>query len=287
MELDTAGYDVVECADGEQALAAAVEHLPDVILLDIEMPVMDGYEAVVALKADERTADIPVVFLTGRSGAQDVVRALRLGGHDYVRKPPEPTELLARVRAALRVKALQDELRTRAAELETVSRTDFLTGLYNRRHTEEHLRMLESGAVRHGYPLSVLLVDVDNFKSVNDTLGHQVGDRVLVGIGQRLQAALRLEDVVGRWGGEEFLMVLPHTSLDQATALAERLRELVCHTPIETGVADDAPLTVTVSIGGAAAEDTGAHELVHLADQGLYEAKQAGRNCVRLHLSPG
>ncbi len=284
MELTSAGYAVLEAADGAQALAAAVEHQPDVILLDIEMPVMDGYETVTALKADPRTQDIPVVFLTGRSGAHDVVRALKLGGHDYVRKPPEPTELLARVNSALRVKSLQDELRARAEELAQMSRTDHLTGLFNRRHTEERLRALDAGAARHGYPLAVLLVDVDHFKQVNDTLGHQTGDEVLVAIGQRLQSGMRLEDVLGRWGGEEFLLVLPHTSVEQAGVLAERLRELIAAEPMTTA---GAALDITVSIGGAAAESPGDHDLVMLADRALYDAKDAGRNCVRLATSAG
>lgn len=284
IELESAGYDVIEAADGEQALAAALQHQPDVVLLDIEMPVMDGYETVQALKADPVTADIPVVFLTGRVGAQDVARALQLGGHDYLRKPPEAAELLARVSAALRVKALQDELRNRAEDLDRMSRTDYLTGLHNRRHMEEHLRMLGAGAKRHGYPLAVLIVDVDHFKNVNDTLGHQGGDDVLTAIAQRLRKALRLEDILGRWGGEEFLVLLAHTSAEAAVALAERLRQEVCATPI---VVTDVALQVTISVGGAAAEVPGDHDLVRQADAQLYAAKDAGRNTVRVTLSEG
>ena len=284
IELESAGYDVIEAADGEQALAAALQHQPDVVLLDIEMPVMDGYETVQALKADPVTAYIPVVFLTGRVGAQDVARALQLGGHDYLRKPPEAAELLARVSAALRVKALQDELRNRAEDLDRMSRTDYLTGLHNRRHMEEHLRMLGAGAKRHGYPLAVLIVDVDHFKNVNDTLGHQGGDDVLTAIAQRLRKALRLEDILGRWGGEEFLVLLAHTSAEAAVALAERLRQEVCATPI---VVTDVALQVTISVGGAAAEVPGDHDLVRQADAQLYAAKDAGRNTVRVTLSEG
>jgi two-component system cell cycle response regulator len=279
MELDTAGYTVVEAADGEQALALAIERQPDVILLDIEMPVMDGYETVVALKADLRTADIPVVFLTGRTDAADVVRALKLGGHDYVRKPPEPAELLARVRAALRVKSLQDELRSRALELDTMTRTDHLTTLFNRRHMEECLRALTAGASRHGYPVVVLIVDVDHFKTVNDTLGHQAGDEVLVELSRRLRSVMRTEDVLGRWGGEEFLLLLPHTTAAQAAFLAERLRAVVSSQPVPTSVGD---LPVSISIGGAAAEVSGHHDLLLTADRELYSAKDAGRN--RVHI---
>ena len=279
MELESAGYTVLEAPDGEQALALAIAQQPDTILLDIEMPVMDGYETVVALKADPRTADIPVVFLTGRTDAADVVRALKLGGHDYVRKPPEPAELLARVRAALRVKTLQDQLRSRADDLDKMTRTDHLTGLFNRRHMEESLRAMTAGASRHGYPIVVLIVDVDHFKSVNDTFGHQAGDEVLVELAIRLHSVMRVEDVLGRWGGEEFLLLLPHTTAAQAAFLAERLRSVVSTTPIATS---QGALPVSISIGGAAAEERGQYDLLLTADRELYSAKDAGRN--RVHI---
>lgn len=284
LELESAGYAVVEAADGQQALAAAAQHRPDVVLLDIEMPVLDGYATVRALKADPGTADVPVVFLTGRAGSEDVVQALRLGGHDYLRKPPEPAELLARVGAAVRVKALQDELRRRAAELDTVSRTDHLTGLHNRRHMEEHLRAQLSASCRHGHPLTVLLVDVDHFKRVNDTVGHTAGDQVLQEVARRMQAGLRGEDLLGRWGGEEFLVLLPFTGAEAARVLAERLRATLAAVPV---VADGQSLSVTVSVGGAAAQAPGAHDLLALADLALYACKQAGRDRVEVRVSPG
>jgi two-component system cell cycle response regulator len=215
------------------------------------------------------------VFLTGRSEAADVVRALKLGGHDYVRKPPEPAELLARVNSALRVKALQDELKQRAEEMERASRTDHLTGLHNRRYMEENLRSLAAGSNRHGFSLSVLIVDVDHFKTVNDTLGHQCGDEVLVEIAARLSRELRAEDLLGRWGGEEFVLLLPHTNAAQASVLAERLRTSVAGTPVKTARGD---LPVSISIGGAAAETSGEHDLLVLADRELYQAKEGGRN---------
>ena len=284
MELENAGFEVVEAVDGAQALTLALSCAPDVVLLDIEMPVMDGYETVQALKADPRTADIPVVFLTGRVGADDVVRALKLGGHDYLRKPPEPAELMARVSAALRVKALQDELKARAAELDAVSRTDHLTGLHNRRHMEETLRTVTSGAKRHGYPVAVLIVDVDHFKRVNDTLGHPAGDAVLQQVANRLRAALRIEDILGRWGGEEFLVLLPHTGTEAARVLAERLRSGMSAAPIAT---ERGAVNVTISIGGAAAETEGTHDLLQLADQELYAAKDNGRDQIKIVRSSG
>ncbi|MCW2544548.1 MAG: diguanylate cyclase [Frankiales bacterium] len=283
MDLETAGYEVTEAVDGQEALKLAFDHPPDVVLLDVEMPIMDGYQTIRALKADPRTANIPVVFLTGRAGAEDVAKALQLGGHDYVRKPPEATELLARVASALRVKQLQDELRSRADELERVSRTDHLTGLHNRRHMSEHLRRMGAGAKRHGYPFAVLLVDVDHFKAVNDQLGHQVGDEVLIEVAERLRQSLRIEDVVGRWGGEEFLILLPFTACAAANVLGERLRAIVGNTPV---VSSGGNVSVTISIGGAAAEAAGEHDLLLLADQQLYAAKGAGRDRSLVVLSP-
>jgi two-component system cell cycle response regulator len=282
VELEAAGFKVIEAADGEQALRLALADPPDVVLLDVEMPVMDGYACLQALKADEATANIPVVFVTGLLTAEDVARALKLGGHDYLRKPPESAELLARVNAALRVKQLQDELVARAEQLEHVSRTDYLTTLHNRRHMEEHLRMLTSAAKRHGFPLGVLLVDVDHFKQINDEHGHQVGDEVLVHVAQRLRDTTRTEDALGRWGGEEFLVLLPHTGVEEARALGERLRAAVCGAPIVTPAGD---VTVTVSIGGAVAVATGGEELLRLADDRLYAAKAAGRDQVLIGAS--
>jgi two-component system cell cycle response regulator len=282
MELEDAGFEVIEASDGQQALELALASPPDVVLLDVEMPVLDGYETVTALKGNALTEMIPVVFLTGRVGADDVARALKLGGHDYLRKPPEAAELLARVNAALRVKQLQDELRARADELDRMSRTDHLTGLHNRRHMEEHLRKLGAGAKRHGYPLALLIVDVDHFKVVNDKLGHQVGDEVLVEVAARLGSALRTEDMLGRWGGEEFLVLLPQTNALGARTLAERLRVRTGATPVQSS---NGAVNVTISIGGAAAEGPGEHELLALADKQLYAAKDAGRDRVLVALS--
>ena len=277
-QLEDAGYDVVQAADGQEAVHAARRTRPDVILLDVEMPVMDGYEALGVLKADPDTCDVPVVFLTGRTGTDDVVDALRRGAHDYLRKPPEAGELLARVGAALRVKQLQDELRHRADELDRVSRTDYLTGLHNRRHIEEQLAMVLAGARRHRYDVAVLVVDVDHFKRVNDTYGHAAGDAVLCEVSARLRDTLRTEDVLGRWGGEEFLVVAPHTGTSAAWSLAERLRAAVASRPV---VVDGAVIAVTASIGGSATEGPAEHLLLQEADANLYAAKEGGRNaCV-------
>jgi diguanylate cyclase (GGDEF)-like protein len=270
LELEAAGYAVAEAENGQDAVDQAVAQAPSVILLDVEMPVLDGHAALAALKADERSKDIPVVFLSGRGAGDDLVQALREGAHDYLRKPPEPAELLARVGAANRMKELQDELRRRVEELDHVSRRDYLTGLPNRRHVEEHLRQVLAAAARHGHTACVLVLDVDNFKAVNDQGGHAAGDEVLVEVATTLAQSVRVEDVVGRWGGEEFIVVAPHTAQPAAAALAERLRAAI-----------QARTSVTVSIGVGCTPLAG-DRLLEVADSNLYAAKEAGRNRVVL-----
>ena len=286
VELEAAGYQVVEAVDGLQAVELCRTKDVDVVLLDVEMPGLDGWGTVERLKQDALTADVPVVFLTGRSAAEDVVHALELGAHDFVVKPPRPAELRARVASALRVKELQDALRERAAELERIGRTDDLTGLHNRRYGDEQLRAALSWARRHDEPMAVLLVDVDRFKQVNDRLGHQGGDAVLSAVAERLRANARAEDVVARWGGEEFLVVSRLADLTHATLLAERIRSAVADRPVTV---HGAQLTVTASVGGTAGvvdAGTTAEALLAAADRNLYRAKDEGRDRVVVSAVP-
>ena len=276
-QLEADGHTVIEAVDGEEAITACREYCPDVVLLDVEMPVLDGHATLERLKADPDLKDIPVVFLTGRVDTADVVTGLRLGAHDYLRKPFEANELMARVSAALRTKELQDELRRRNAELDRVSRIDMLTNIYNRRHLDEHLRRAISGARRHGRTVGVLLVDIDHFKDVNDQYGHLAGDAVLKEVAARLQGAMRTEDALGRWGGEEFIAVLTDTPGESIGVLAERMRQVIAVKPF---VLDDGTkIRVTVSIGHTAGTED-AEVLVHRSDDALYVAKEAGRNQV-------
>lgn len=283
--LAAGGHTVLEAAGGAAALAACREHQPDVVLLDVEMPEMSGWDVLAAMKSDADLRDVPVVFLTGRSDTADMVDGLRLGAHDYLRKPCEPTELLARVQAAARVKRLQDELRQRNEELDLISRTDSLTGLHNRRHVEEYLTRLVSLARRNAEPIAVLIIDIDHFKSVNDGHGHDAGDAVLREVATRLVGSLRLEDMVGRWGGEEFLVVLPNTSIQGAAELAERLRRVVAEEPC--GLPGGGAMRVTISLGCAASVIDDAETLVRSADAAMYQAKESGRDRVVAAVSDG
>ena len=277
-QLEAQGYTIVEADDGYSALAVCRKTKPDVVLLDIEMPGLDGYQVLEQMKADPALSEVPVVFLTGHTGAEDLVEGLRLGAHDYLRKPFESSELIARVSAAARVKALQDELRRRNAELDVIGRTDALTGLFNRRHIEERLNEVASTARRHGFTFGVVMLDIDHFKNVNDTVGHAGGDTVLREFATRTRRVLRQEDIPGRWGGEEFLLVLPHTDLEGIAKLGERVRAAVAAEPF--ALDDGGQLAVTVSCGGAVGEGFEPEELVKRADAALYEAKESGRNRV-------
>jgi two-component system cell cycle response regulator len=246
---------------------------------------LDGFGVLAAIKDDAVSADTPVVFLTARDGTKDLVEALEHGAHDYLRKPFDENELLARVRAAHRVKTLQDELRLRNGELAVMSRTDPLTGLWNRRYVEEQLPGAESLARRHGTPLSAIMIDIDHFKMINDTVGHAGGDVVLTEVARRLKGCVRTEDLLARWGGEEFLAVLPLGGPEGAMSLAERIRTAVSAEPVVLNRGQG--LTVTVSAGCASlVGGEGISAMVARADAALYEAKGAGRNRVVASTEP-
>jgi two-component system, cell cycle response regulator len=273
-QLEEEGYEVVQAVDGESALAQCSLAKPDAILLDIEMPGLDGHQVLARLKADPELADIPVVFLTGRTSTDDMVAGLRAGAHDYLKKPFEPAELLARVGGAVRIKRLQDELRLRNEQLDRLSRIDGLTGLHNRRHLDEQLEIASATACRHEQPMALLMLDIDHFKHVNDSEGHPAGDAVLREFARRLQATVRTGNIVGRWGGEEFLVIAPQTNIDQVVMLGERIRLAIARRPVDLG---DRSIRITVSIGCTVGLGPAA-DLVRLADAALYKSKAEGRN---------
>jgi two-component system cell cycle response regulator len=272
--LESHGYQVVEAADGAETLVLAQRVKPCVILLSVELPTLNGHQTLARLKADADLRDTPVVFITAHTETGDVVEGLRLGAHDYLRKPFEPAEVIARVSAAVRVKELQDDLRHRNAELDRISRSDPLTGLANRRDIDEQLAAHAASAGRHHHQLSVALVDIDNFKGVNDTFGHGAGDAVLCEVARRIADSARVEDLVGRWGGEEFIVILPHCDVDGAVVVSERIRQAVSATAIRFD--DGVAIPVTVSIGCTGGGD---ERLIERADAALYAAKKAGRDC--------
>ena len=273
------GYDIVEAVNGEQALNSVKEDAPDLILLDVMLPDIDGYEISRRIKNDPDLAFIPIILVTARDSTQDKVAGLDAGADDYLTKPINFPELEARVRSMLRIKRLQDELEEKNEELERLSISDGLTGLFNHRHIYDLLHEEFERADRTGERLTVAMFDLDRFKAVNDNYGHQAGDRVLEQFAEILRESAREIDRLGRYGGEEFIALLPDTGIDDAFVFVERVRREVARRPFNIGRTE--PLNMTVSCGVA----TYPHDLiadpetlVRYADEALYAAKSAGRN---------
>jgi len=285
--LEARGYVIESAMDGEQALRCVDQSPPDLILLDVMMPRIDGFEVVRRLKANRSLPFIPIILQTALDSTEHKVEGLDAGADDYITKPINFAELEARVKSMLRIKRLQDALEERERELSEVNarllkiaQTDSLTGLDNRRYLEERLEEAFGHSRRLKEPLAVVLCDLDRFKSVNDTHGHQAGDAVLKQLARILKQEAREIDRVGRYGGEEFMLLLPGTVLDAAVTFAERARKAV---EAHTFSFDGGTLQRTMSCGVAAwphprIEDCDA--LVKAADDALYVAKETGRNRV-------
>ncbi|MCU0843610.1 MAG: diguanylate cyclase [Spirochaetes bacterium] len=285
-------YDLYTATNGQEAIKRAGEILPDLVLLDVMMPGMDGYAICSTLKKDPATADIPVLFITAKSEPNDIVRGFEAGGHDYIAKPFNPRELFARIRTHLELRRSRQDLRSYAEELErrneelnrvrerleVMARIDPLTGLANRRYALERLSSELSRSARHGDPFSLAMADIDDFKQFNDTHGHEGGDTVLKSVADIFVASVRKEDMAARWGGEEFLLIFPRLTMDGTMAVAEKLRAAV-----EAGRPEfkRKKLKVTVTIGVAEYDislDLDAN--ISRADGAMYEGKRATKNCV-------
>jgi diguanylate cyclase (GGDEF)-like protein len=263
----------VHSADsGLTGLALATELQPDVILLDVNMPSMDGYEVCRRLKASPVTSAAPIIFLTGADSTEDKIKGLELGATDYITKPFDPAEMRARVRAALRTAYLLDLLSRKAM-------IDGLTGLWNRGYLDARLMAEVALARRSGRALSCIMLDVDRFKGVNDKYGHPFGDDVLKMVASMLNAGSRTEDVVCRYGGEEFAILLPNTARAGAVELADRMRLAIA---TQTLRFRDQTVNVTCSMGVAEVQegDEDGSTMLETADSALYQAKQTGRNRV-------
>jgi two-component system, cell cycle response regulator len=275
--LEGAGFAVSEAADARAALDRLHEETHHLALVDIDLP-GGGFNLLDALKTDPDLAGTTVVLLTDDLADGAVVQGIERGATDCLRKPVEPVEAIVRARAALRVWQLQQNIRQGNERLAELAATDDLTGLLARRFLESHLRGLVGSARRHGRPLSVVMLDLDDFKDINDTHGHPVGDYVLRTVVDRMRSRLRREDLLGRWGGDELMLVLPDEDLRGAVAVAEALRAAVADTEISV---DGQPISITISAGVAEWDGEAAAQLIERADAALYDAKDAGRNCVR------
>ncbi|VVD87074.1 diguanylate cyclase [Pandoraea fibrosis] len=267
---------VILAKNGEQALTLAAQHRPDLILLDVVMPEVTGYDVLRRLKSDPHTAAIAVVFITGLDTPEDEENGLTLGASDYITKPFNLAVVRARVRLHL-------QLARQRRMLETMANVDGLTEIANRRYFDDRYATEWAHAVREGRPLSVAILDIDFFKEFNDRAGHAMGDRVLQGVASILtREMVRSTDLVARYGGEEFVVLMPGTEAEGAARFAERLREATSRLPLLWSDAAHAG-QVTVSLGGATLQpgtDESAAALLKAADDHLYRAKKEGRNRV-------
>ncbi len=275
------GYEVVSVASGLEAIQALqAPHAPSLAILDWEMPGIEGVEVCRRARQQDEGRYTYIILLTARNRKEDIVEGLQSGADDYVIKPFDTYELQARVRAARRIVELQDQLIASRDALEVQATHDILTGLWNRRAIFDILSREIARSRRRGTPVAVILADVDCFKNINDTYGHLAGDQVLTEIARRMAVHLRSYDSIGRFGGEEFMILAPEAKSSCPQALAERIRAAIQATPVRLKERD---LSVTASLGVAIGGPGGAElqdALLRAADAALYLAKQQGRNRV-------
>ena len=266
------GYDTDSCKSGEEAIEYLEKKSPDLILLDIVMPGIDGFEFCERMKSIPKMADTPVIFLSSMDDEASIIKGFKCGGVDYITKPFRTQEMLARTRTHIDLKKTKEQLLLMAT-------TDVLTGLSNRRFFMERLSNEFERVKRYESIYTLLMIDLDFFKKVNDTMGHKAGDIVLIKVSEILLSGLRCTDIIGRIGGEEFAAILPETELQQGLQIAERLRKAVEQLPLEV---DGKNITVTISLGASQSNiaDKEMDNALIRADSALYDAKRSGRNRV-------
>jgi two-component system cell cycle response regulator len=285
--LETSGYEVVWVDNGKSAIKTAKTQKVDIILLDLVLPDLNGNEVARWLKLNEDTRSIPIIILTVKSSTKEKVTGLEAGADDYLPKPYNEIELNARIYACLRTKALQDELREKNRQLEEVllkvenlAITDPLTELFNRRQFEFTIEKEFSRTMRYNSHTSCLMIDIDHFKNINDEYGHHAGDIALKEIAKLIKSCVRETDTVARWGGEEFIILLPETKKENALKIASKILKVISDYKFS-----DIPSQITVSIGIASIPEPStntAGKLIHASDSALYEAKAHGRNRIEV-----
>ena len=282
--LEPVGYSLTFALGGKQAIERVTASKPDLILLDLMMPEIDGLEVCKRLKNNAKYADIPIIFLTASNEEEKLIAAFESGAVDYINKPFKKPELLARIRNHLLLKhtiekliSMQINLQDALVKVEKYANTDPLTGILNRRSLFEIANQEFSRVQRYGPPFSIFLIDLDHFKNVNDNYGHQIGDIALCTVVKDIQNTIRNVDFLGRYGGEEFMLILPETDGEQALILAERIRKLVASSIIETEKGN-LKLTLSIGITSYDPKDRSLEDMISRADRGVYQAKKLGRN---------
>lgn len=278
--LSKQGHQVLLAEDGNIGLQTVATEHPDLILLDLILPGIDGYQVCQRIKKRAATPDMPVIMLTSRSEPADKVRGLEMGASDYITKPFDEGELMARVNIHLQIRELHESLKEKNRQLKEMADRNGLTGLYNHRYFQETISRDFQRAARYHESLSCVMFDIDHFKKFNDAYGHQVGDIILRELGSLVGQLMRDSDLSARYGGEEFALLMYHTASKEAFLISERLRKAVEQHKFQ---ADNLSLTVTVS-GGVASfphpEIADAKTLIECADKAMYRAKEEGRNRV-------
>ncbi|BAQ65323.1 diguanylate cyclase [Geminocystis sp. NIES-3709] len=273
------GYKISILSTSEDVMPYLVKMTPDLILLDLMMPNINGLELCERIKLNPNFQEIPVIFITASDEKQDLLKAFDLGAVDYITKPFHNQELLARIKNHLELKFTRDELKKALVELEKLAKTDDLTGISNRRHFISLAEREFNLARRQKRSFSLLILDIDYFKKINDTYGHPVGDLVIQFVAQQCVLCIRKEDLCARWGGEEFIIFLSETNLEDAVLVANRIRTNIYNEIIDI---DSYKISLTVSIGVSVykSDDTSVSQAISRSDMALYQAKNSGRNRV-------
>lgn len=273
-----AGLTVIEASSGAEALDFLATERPDLVVLGRSLPDMDGLELLPRLKSSELDF-VPVLVASHRSETAERVRGLQLGADDYLARPCDPAELLARVKALLRNKQTHDKIRKLQISLEQMVVSDPLTGLHNRRYLMDRLTQEMQRADRHGEPMAFAMIDLDGFKPINDQFGHVVGDKVLRAVGNAIARCVRVSDIAARYGGDEFAIILPQTPPEGAMRVVERVLRAISELQLNDEKGANCKVTASLGLAYYPADDLETPEdLVHSADGALYGAKRSGKN---------
>lgn len=280
-KLSTMGNKITVLSDGAKALEGAKSGGYELIIISTHMNDMDGLRLCSQLRSYDETRNVSILILIDEEDINLLVKGLDIGINDYLVTPIDVNELVARVKTQVRRKRYQDALRTNYKQSISMAVTDGLTGLYNRRYMDSYLANTISDSIKSHKPLSMMLLDIDHFKSVNDTYGHNVGDEVIKQFAKHILSSIRTADLAARYGGEEFVVIMPGTELAGAVEVAERMRAQIENTPFLVST-EEGKLTKTVSIGVAAMKEDGdsAEAFLKRCDEALYQAKNSGRNRV-------